>query len=134
MFSALTHSRGPEAHAILTALAAALDTIDTETADFLVEFTEAGLGNTPGQRIWKVLMATVTYPYVSSIRSQGREEGREEGRAQGEAAAVLRILGKRGVVVDGTSRERIESCTDLDLLGTWLDRSLTAQQVDELFA
>ena len=65
---------------------------------------------------------------------EGREEGREEGRAQGEAAAVLRVLAKRGIAVDDKSRERIESCTDLDLLGTWLDRSLTAEQVDELFA
>jgi hypothetical protein len=92
----------------------------------------------PAQSIWKVLMATVAYPYVSSIRSQGREEGRQEGRqegrAQGEAAAVLRVLAKRGIAVDDKSRERIESCTDLDLLGTWLDRSLTAEQVDELFA
>lgn len=71
-------------------------------------------------------MATVTYPYVSSIRSQGRAEGR--------AADVLRILDKRGIAVDDESRERIEACTDLDLLGTWLDRSLTARQVAELFA
>ena len=126
----------------MVVLSAALDTIDPETAGFLAEYIEDGLGETPAQSIWKVLMATVAYPYVSSIRSQGREEGRqegreegrEEGRAQGEAAAVLRILAKRGIAVDDKSRERIESCTDLDLLGAWLDRSLTAEQVDELFA
>ena len=134
VFSALTHSRGSRARDILEVLSAALDTIDAETAGFLAEYIEDGLGETPAQSIWKVLMATVTYPYVSSIRSQGREEGREEGRAQGEAAAVLRILAKRGIAVDDKSRERIGSCTDLDLLGTWLDRSLTAEQVDELFA
>ena len=114
----------------MVVLSAALDTIDPETAGFLAEYIEDGLGETPAQSIWKVLMATVAYPYVSSIRSQGREEG----RAQGEAAAVLRVLAKRGIAVDDKSRERIESCTDLDLLGTWLDRSLTAEQVDELFA
>jgi hypothetical protein len=150
VFSALTHSRGSRARDILVVLSAALDTIDPETAGFLAEYIEDGLGETPAQSIWKVLMATVAYPYVSSIRSQGREEGRqegrqegraegrqegrEEGRAQGEAAAVLRVLAKREIAVDDKSRERIESCTDLDLLGTWLDRSLTAEQVDELFA
>jgi hypothetical protein len=74
MLSALTHSRGAQARGILEALAAALDTIDTKTAGFLAEYIEDGLGETPAQSIWKVLMATVTYPYVSSIRSQGREE------------------------------------------------------------
>jgi hypothetical protein len=125
VFSALTHSRGPEAHAILKALAAALDTIDTETADFLVEFTEAGLGNTPGQRIWKVLMATVTYPYVSELRSKGR--------AQGQAQSILQVLDRRGIAVDDSTRERIESCTDTDTLSAWLDRALTATKATDLF-
>ena len=141
VFSALTHSRGPEARAILEALAAALDTIDTETAEFLAEFTGIGLGDTDGQKIWKVLMSTVTYPYVSSLRSQfreeGRAEGREEGRAEGQtagrAADILRILDRRGVVVDEDVRQRIESCGDLEVLGTWLDRSLTAEKVSDLF-
>ena len=125
VFSALTHSRGPEAHAILTALAAALDTIDTETADFLVEFTEAGLGNTPGQRIWKVLMATVTYSYTSELRAKGR--------AQGQAQSILQVLDRRGVTVDDGSRDRIESCTDTDTLSTWLDLALTATKASDLF-
>jgi hypothetical protein len=133
VFSALTHSRGPEAHAILEALAAALDTIDTETADFLVEFTEAGLGSTPGQQIWKVLMATVTYPYVSELRSKGRQEGRQEGRAQGQAQSILQVLDRRGIAVDAGSRERIESCTEADTLSTWLDRALTAAKATDLF-
>ena len=142
VFSALTHSRGPEAGAILEALAGALNTIDTETAEFLAEFTEAGLGDTDGQRIWKVLMATVTYPYVSSLRSQGRaegraeglEEGRAEGRAQSRAADILRILDRRGIAVDSDARQRIESCGDLEALGSWLDRSITAEKASDLFS
>lgn len=86
-------------------------------------------------------MAIETFPYSSQLRSKGREEGREEGRAegreegraQGEAAAILRILERRKVKVDDDSRERIESCTDLELLGTWLDRSLDVETVSELF-
>jgi hypothetical protein len=117
VFSALTHSRGSEAHVILEALAAALDTIDTEAA--------TNLGSTPGQQIWKVLMATNTYAYVSELRAQGR--------AEGEAAAILRVLNRRGIAVDDASRERIESCTDIEVLGTWLDRSIDAKQVSDLF-
>ena len=93
-------------------------------------------------------------PYMSEFRRQGIEEGREigreqgleqgleqgieqgieQGRPQGHAEAILRVLDKRGVAVDDGSRQRITSCTDLDTLGTWLDRSLTAAQVSELFA
>ena len=52
----------------------------------IAEFTEAGLGeDTMGRTIWRNLMATRTYPYVSELRSQGREEGRVEGRAEGRA-------------------------------------------------
>jgi hypothetical protein len=120
-----THSRGAEARAILEALAAALDTIDTKAATDLAEFIEAGLGSTPGQRIWQVLMATNTFSYVSKLRA--------EGRAEGEAAAILRILNRRGIDVDDASRERIESCTDIEVLGTWLDRSLDATQASDLF-
>jgi hypothetical protein len=115
------------------------------TAAMYAEFTEAGLGDTPGLQIWRALMAIETFPYSSQLRSKGREEGhaegrkegraegREEGRAQGEAVAILRILERRKVEVDDGSRERIESCTDLELLGTWLDRSLDVEAVDELF-
>ncbi len=150
VFSACANSRGPQLHGILEALAAALDTIDTETATVLAEFTEAGLDGTTGQQIWRALMAIKTFPYVSELRSQGREEGRQEGlqegrqeglqegrqagRQAGQAEAILRILDKRGIAVADASRQRIEACSDMDTLGTWLDRSLTATDVSELFA
>jgi hypothetical protein len=138
VFSALTHSRSPELNAILEALADALLTIDAETAALLTEITEVGLDNTAGQQKWRELMATYLPPFVSEFRlegiRQGRQEGREEGLAEGRAEAILRILDRRGIVVDDDARQTITSCADLDTLDTWLDRSLTATQVSELFA
>jgi hypothetical protein len=120
------------------ALAGALKAIDRDTALTLVEITEAGLGETAGQQKWRELMTKQLIPYVSEFRRQGIEEGRAEGRAQGEAAgqarAILQILDKRGIAVDEDSREQIVSCTDLDTLSAWLDRSLAAAQVSDLFA
>lgn len=153
VFSALTHSRGPKVRDILEVLATALNTTDTDTADDLAEFTEAGLGNTPGLPIWRALMATKPFPYISERRAkaqaeglaqgltQGRAEGRAQGRAQGqaeglaqgEAKLILRALKRRSVEVDDASRERIESCTDLETLETWFDRSLDASTIDDLF-
>lgn len=110
-------------------LATALDTADTDTAEELAEFTEAGLGDTPGFEIWRALMATEAFPYVSQMRAKGRAEG----EAIGEAKSILRVLKRRKVAVDNASRKRIESCTDTTTLGIWLDRSIDASAVEELF-
>jgi len=113
-------------------VAAALDAIDTETATALAEFTEAGLGDTAGQK-WRALMTATTYPYVSQLRSQGREEGRQEGLAEGRAAAVVRVLDHRGISVPNAARARILACTDIDTLDAWLDRALVLTIIEELF-
>jgi hypothetical protein len=150
VFSALTHSRSRWIGGILEALAAALDTLDIGTAGVLAEFTEAGLRESDGLAIWRALMTTATYPYVSQLRSQGREEGRaegreegraegleegrEEGRAEGRAEAIIHILERRGVPMKPTDRDRILSCREGATLDTWLDRALAIADISELFA
>jgi predicted transposase YdaD len=138
VFSALTHSRRPDVSGILEALATALATIDEESAANLAEFTETGLGDTAGRQIWRALMATRTFPFVSEMRLQardeGREEGREAGRAEGLAAAIVKVLERRGIEVDDASRARIVSCGDGDTLDVWLDRSVVVASAGELFA
>jgi hypothetical protein len=129
VFAALTHSRGPDVRVILEVLAAALETTDKDTASGLSEFAEAGLGATPGFEIWRKLMASGTFTYVSETRAKGRAEG----MAAGEAKALLRFLKRRGIVVDDHSRRRIESCTDQETLDTWLDRAVDIQTIDQLF-
>jgi hypothetical protein len=134
VFSALTHSRRPDVSGILEALATALATIDAESAANLAEFTETGLGDTAGRQIWRALMATRTFPFVSEMRLQALEEGREEGRAEGLAAAIVRVLERRGIEVDDASRARIVSCGDGDTLDVWLDRSVVVATASDLFA
>ena len=133
VFSALTHSRGPDVRVILEVLAAALETADKETASDLSEFTEAGLGSTPGFEIWRALMASGTFTYVSETRAKGRVEGRAEGRAEEAAKIILRLLKRRGIPVDDHSRRRIESCTDQDMLEKWADRTLDIDNIKQLF-
>ncbi|MER7689566.1 hypothetical protein [Streptomyces sp. NPDC097610] len=48
-------------------------------------------------------------------------------------AAILRVLEKRAVEISEDVRERITSCTGLDTLTLWFDRSLTATTAEELF-
>jgi hypothetical protein len=113
----------------LEALASALATIDEGSAANLAEFTETGLGDTVGRQIWRALMATRTYPFVSQMRLQAREEG----RAEGLAAAIVKVLERRGIEVDDASRARIMSCGDVDALDMWLDRSFVVATASELF-
>lgn len=134
VFSALTHSRGSGARAILEALATALTTIDEGAASSLSEFTEIGLGDTPSAEIWKAMMATRTYPFVSQTRRIAHEEGLAEGKAQGLATAIFTVLRRRGVTVDDASRERIESCVDADALAAWLDKSFVVDKASDLFS
>ena len=134
VFSALTHGRSSEVGAILEALAGALNAIDGETALTLTEMAEAGLVGTAGQQKWSELMRKQLIPYKSEFRREGIEEGRAQGEAAGRADAILQVLDKRGIAVDDASRVQIISCADLDILGDWLGRSLTATQVSDLFA
>ncbi|MDV7215748.1 hypothetical protein [Streptomyces prunicolor] len=60
-------------------------------------------------------------------------EAHAEGRAENRAAFTLRVLERRGIPVPDDIRERITSCTDLDTLTLWFDRSLTASTAEDLF-
>ncbi len=50
----------------------------------------------------------------------------------GEVAALLTILDSRRVEVPGDIRTRIEQCTDLDQLRTWIRRAATAEKIQDL--
>lgn len=71
---------------------------------------------------------------LSSYRSWLAEEIREEAYSQGYAHVVLRVLELRGVHIPDEARGRIDSCTNLALLETWLTRALTAASAAEIFA
>lgn len=67
-------------------------------------------------------------------RAKGKVQGRAEGRAEGEAAALLKILMRRGLKPTAEQRRRIIECTDVALLERWLDCSLSVSSVDALLA
>lgn len=144
VFSALAYAKDPGLTAILDALASGVANDveesrsmgnsemggDVDRVDW-AEIVEIGLGEGPGRDYWRHLMATYTpnFPGSNSIV----EESWREGRAKGKAEDILRILEVRGVEVPDSVRERVAGCTDLDMLGTWLDRSLSATHAEDLF-
>ncbi|MBF6177956.1 hypothetical protein [Nocardia otitidiscaviarum] len=129
--SAVTHATDPRIDAILKSLATALRQLDEEDARWVfAEYTELGLGSTPAAEYWRKLM-TVD---LSFFRSETAQRLRDQARAAGLAEGILRILNRRGIDVPDESRERISMCTDLELLGVWLDRALCADNIADVFA
>ncbi|MER6629354.1 hypothetical protein ABT301_14100 [Streptomyces sp. NPDC000987] len=88
---------------------------------------------------WKDIVSFVSYfPGRGTVREtaylEGKAEGRIEGKVENRVSLILRVLELHGVPVSEGTRERITSCTDLDTLARWFDRSLTATAAEELFA
>ncbi|MDX3248588.1 hypothetical protein [Streptomyces sp. ME18-1-4] len=135
--SAMTHGRGRQAPAILESLAAALRTIDRDSAAVLVQFVDSCLANDQVRQMWRDLMTAMQYfwrhPLAEEVREEGREEGREAGRLKDRAEMTLRILDLRGITVPDTVRARVEACTDFDQLSVWSERAVHATTADDLF-
>ncbi|MFC7808427.1 hypothetical protein [Streptomyces olivaceus] len=96
-----------------------------------------GLGTTPAANLWRQIMAADLSFFQSetaqNLRAEGREKGREEGRAAGRAEDILLLLRNRGIQVSEEERARIVGCGDLDTLGVWFTRAITATVASELF-
>lgn len=130
-FSALTHANNRECDAILDALDQALTGMDTDASDYIYQFLDVTLGETPAGDKWRSIMGFVNY---FPGRGHLMERAYLEGEAKGEVKGVLRVLEVRGLTVSDDTRERITTCTDLDRLNDWLDRAGTVERAEDLFA
>lgn len=134
VLSAMTHGRGPQAPAILESLAAALRTIDADSAAVFVQFVDSCLADPQAKQMWRDLMTAIQYFWRHPLAEQVREEGREQGKAEASAEMILHILEWRSIPVPDSVRERVQSCTDLDQLEAWAQRAVHATNAAELFA
>ncbi|CAL9514836.1 hypothetical protein [Streptomyces sp. enrichment culture] len=139
-FSAIVHSESANAPAILELLAHGMRSFDKATAKYWCEWLEVGLENTPVRDIWRELekMVATYFPGRGTLFEEtyleGKAEGKVEGKAESQVELILRVLEKRGIPITPDARERITSCTDLDTLTRWFDRSLTVATAQELFS
>lgn len=125
VFALLTQRLNPEIERAMPPLMSALETLDTDTARYYAEFVEGGLGKGCQREIWKKIMKTMTYGYVSELK--------QEFRAEGEAEMLLAILTARGLDPTEAERERIRTCTDPEQLLSWAPRAATATSMAEVF-
>ncbi|MBO1285155.1 hypothetical protein G6W47_30545 [Streptomyces sp. CAI-21] len=130
VLAAVTHAKEPDVGAILKALSAALRDVPEDVANPLAELTAQGLGKLPAADLWRNLMAVD----LSFYKSPMVQEIREESRAEGEARALLRVLQSRGFRLSAELEQQVSGCRDTATLNRWLDRAVTAETLDEVFA
>ncbi|MEV0177814.1 hypothetical protein AB0I54_00710 [Streptomyces sp. NPDC050625] len=134
VLSVLAHARSTDCEAILRAITAALQEMretDPETADYFYDFLEISLGNAPaGQKLREIMSFVSYFPGRGTVRETAYVEGKTEGEAKG----ILSVLEVRGIPVSDSVRERITTCTDLDRMDAWLERSRTVERAEDLFA
>ena len=128
MLSAAAHGEGDVDTAVQIALAAGAATARLPSEDQRLLYwglIEAALSETAREILQ---MNAQSRPYFGETQRRSFAEG----KAQGIAEALLKILGKRGLVVTEDEQRRIEACSDPAVLDGWLDRALTATSVNEL--
>lgn len=102
-----------------------VSSFDKDTVTYWFETMEIALANTPARAKWRELHMSVGSYYPGP----GNPD-----EAKGEATLILRVLEKHAVEISEDIRDRITSCTELDTLMLWFDRSLTATTAEDLFA
>jgi hypothetical protein len=76
-----------------------------------------------------------SYLYQGEYAQSLLARGQAKGVAKGVANAVVIVLESRGVVLSDADRERVYSCSDLELLfNVWLIRAISVHSAEELFA
>lgn len=133
--SAIVHSQSPRAAAILETVARGLVSFEPDITKYWFEVVEVGLESTPARKNWRKLMKNVVthFPGHGTLFEEKYLEGKAEGEAKGEAKGILRVLEVRGLPLSDDVRQRITTCTDLDRLNDWLDRSGTVERAEDLF-
>ncbi|GHC74965.1 hypothetical protein GCM10007079_09680 [Nocardiopsis terrae] len=120
----------------LNAVVEALNNTASRNRAFYYDYVLAGL-NEAARKELEGLMSVETYQWQSDFARKyvgiGREEGREEGRVVEATRNVVSILQARGFSLPEATRERIESCTDLETLEKWVPLAVTADRPEDLF-
>ncbi|HZF54142.1 MAG TPA: hypothetical protein VE093_36100, partial [Polyangiaceae bacterium] len=64
--------------------------------------------------------------------AKGKAEGEIKGKIEAKRETLLRLLGRAGLVLTETERDRIEACVDAEALDRWIDNVFGAQTAAEV--
>jgi hypothetical protein len=133
VLSVMAHGRGETttAAAIGAAAAHAISRLPDEQRVLYSLLIEANLSEAARKAIE---MEPGLVNFFSQAQRRNFERGQAKGKVEGAAAALLKILLRRGLAPTAEQRRRIIECVDLAMLERWLDRSLSVSSVAELLA
>jgi hypothetical protein len=80
-------------------------------------------------RALEAIMATSEHKYLSDFARKYYDDG----EAKGTRASLLTVVKARGVSLRDDERARIDACTDVATLETWLVRAARATRAEEIF-
>ncbi|WP_433149734.1 hypothetical protein ACQPZ8_11510 [Actinomadura nitritigenes] len=132
VLSAPAHADGPHASAVVSAVAAAIDTLTGDTGPLYHDYLRTLLSDA-ARKLLEDTVTTAGYEWQSDFAKTHIAEGRAEGRAEGEADAVLSVLETRGITVPNDIRDKVTGCTDIDQLKRWVRRAVVIDHAEELF-
>ncbi|MEV5574073.1 hypothetical protein AB0L06_28890 [Spirillospora sp. NPDC052269] len=117
---------------VLEAMAAALQVTNE---DFRGQYYDYVLGHLSeaARRTLEAIMKTDAYKPQSDWGRQIWSEGEATGEAKGKATALLAVLRSRGIEVPTAAADRINACTDLDVLDGWLRKVAFVGNAEALF-
>ncbi|MFC4565097.1 hypothetical protein ACFO4E_24845 [Nocardiopsis mangrovi] len=114
---------------ILKALAPAMRALKASSGSLYADYMLAALP-AAAKKYLEDAVKQGTYEYQTDLFRRPFLEGEAEGKAN----AVLLVLSARGIDVTDSIRERVNACTDIPTLDTWIGRAATVDNAEELFA
>lgn len=137
VLSTMAHANaepGELAH-IAAAAVAAIDrapSFDLERKRDYADIVFDALGPVARALVEALTMNPGDHRYHSEFARHYFDAGEARGRAIGEVDALLKVLAARRIVVEGEALTRIQTCTDLEVLGRWLARAAVASSLAEV--
>ncbi|NKZ02887.1 hypothetical protein [Actinomadura latina] len=131
VLSAPAHADGPHAEAVVTSVAAAIDSLSGDTGDLYHDYLTARF-SAAARKLLEEIVKTADYEWESDFAKNHIARGEAKGEARGEAKSVLLVLKARGIAVPNEVRERVESCTDTDQLERWVQRAAVIDKAEDL--
>jgi hypothetical protein len=137
MLSVMAHGRGDVDRAveIATAAAAAIKPLTGDQWLLYSPLITSALSEA-ARKAFEMLPQAYEFFSESQRRvfAEGEAKGKVEGKAEGAVQAILVVLTTRALAISDAQRQRIQACTDLDVLDRWLARAVTVAATNDLFA
>ena len=156
ILSAMVHGNGPNGLEVVTTAFDALRALDAEHAavyfqmvcDILLEPMIKALEVLVMERMMSekakfppFAQALIDRGVLEGLRDgkieglrDGKIEGLRDGKIEGLRSALYRGFARRGISLMDEERTRVEACTDLATLDSWLDRVFDAKTASDIFS